>query len=128
MQKKSSPAKQTDPKTQIKTRKPKAFMSNVDASDLDGDDVERSLVDTQACPGLDVLDDFQDEDVLLAAKMANCITPVGDGSDLIGGGGMQSVVLLSTSGFARGSWLAMRLRSMSLSDLLHAAAHGSVLS
>jgi hypothetical protein len=50
-------------------------MSNVDASDVDGDDVERPLVDTQARPGLDGLDDFQDEDVMLAAKMANCITP-----------------------------------------------------
>ena len=62
-------------------------MSNVDAPDIDGDDVERSLVDTYARPGLDGLDDFQDEDVMLAANMANCITPVGDGSDLIGGGG-----------------------------------------
>jgi hypothetical protein len=50
-------------------------MSNVDASDVDGDDVERPLVDTQARPGLGGLDDFQDEDVMLAAKMANCITP-----------------------------------------------------
>ena len=50
-------------------------MSNVDASDVDGDDVERPLVDTQARPGLDGLDDFQDEDVMLAAKVANCITP-----------------------------------------------------
>jgi hypothetical protein len=34
VQKKSSPAKQTGPQTQVKTKTPKALMSNVDASYL----------------------------------------------------------------------------------------------
>ena len=98
-------------------------MSNVDASDLDGDDVERSLVDTQACPGLDVLGDSQDEDVMLAAKMANCITPVGDGSDLIGSGGGG----IPDASFSSGSVAAMSAAHTIVAVLATATAASIVL-
>ena len=49
VQKKSSPAKQTGPQTQIKTKTPKALMSNVDASYL-GRRWRRALARGHASP------------------------------------------------------------------------------